>query len=153
MKNSTVSPWLRRAFIATMAALAATGMMQMPLARRYYITDIPGMAWAGNFFLVHKLHYALAAVLLFLLALVLTNWFRSWRDRIRLTPWGMARAAILTGIVLSGLLRVYRNLPGVTLHPDAILAIEWTHLGLVMVMGAAALLALLKKQSPYARKR
>ncbi len=153
MKDRIVSPWLSRLFVATMTALAATGMMQMPLTRRYFITDIPGMAWTGDFFLVHKLHYIFAAVLLFLAALILTNWFRQWKDRIRLTAWGTTRAIILAGIILSGLLRVYRNLPGVTLHPDAILAIEWTHFGLVMVMGCVALAALISRQSAYVQKR
>lgn len=153
MKNSIVSPWISQLFVATMAALAATGIMQMPLAKRYYVTDIPGLSWTGDFFLVHKLHYILSALLLFLLAMVLTHWFRHWRDRVQLTGWGAARAAVLAGIVVSGLLRVYRNLPDVTLHPAAILAIEWTHFGLVLVMGALALAALLKKQSTYVQKR
>jgi len=152
----TVRPyprWTSRLFIFCMAALAFTGGMQMPLARRYYLTDIPGMAWTGDFFLVHKLHYLFATLLLFLLGAVVVNWFLEWKDRLALTRLGMVRAGVVAGLVVSGGLRVYRNLPGVTLDPVVVVSIEWVHLGLGLVLGGLALAALLKKRSAYAVER
>lgn len=42
--------------------LIATGIFELPIATRYYITDLPGMAWAGDFIVSLKIHYAASAV-------------------------------------------------------------------------------------------
>ncbi len=153
MKARPYSAWITQFYIFVVGVLTFTGFMQMPLAKRYYITDIPGMAWTGDFFIVHKLHYVFAAMLLFLLGVVCMNWLLDWRDKLVLTPLGKARVAIVAGLVVSGALRVYRNLPDVTLDPDYVVAIEWVHFGLVMVLGGFALAALIKKVSAYAQLR
>ncbi|WP_319543309.1 4Fe-4S ferredoxin [uncultured Pseudodesulfovibrio sp.] len=150
MKVRPYSPWISRLFIFAMTGLAFTGVLQMPLAKRYYLTDVPGMAWTGDLFLVHKLHYMLAALLLFVVALAVMNWLLEWKDKLILTRLGLVRNIILSGLLVSGLLRVYRNMPGITLDPLAIVTIEWVHLGLAVVMGVVALVALLKKDSAYA---
>lgn len=127
--------------------------MQMPLAKRYYLTDLPGMAWTGNFYFVHRLHYIVAAVFLLLLGVVVVNWFHFWRGRLSLTGLGWARVGVVAALVVSGGLRVYRNLPGVTMHPDAVMTIEWLHLVSVMVLGILALAALVRKSSAYAVRK
>lgn len=145
--------WITRLFIFAMTALAATGMMQMPLARRYFISDVPGLAWTADFFIVHKLHYIFAALLLFVVALVAIHWLRDWRKQLTLSTLGTTRVVILGGLIVSGCLRVYRNLPDVTLNPDIVVTIEWVHLALTMIMGGVALAALIRKQSAYVQKR
>ncbi|WP_419785180.1 4Fe-4S ferredoxin [Pseudodesulfovibrio sp.] len=151
MINRPYPRWISRLFILCMAALGATGMMQMPLAKRYALTEVPGLAWTGDFYLVHRLHYVCGAILLFLAAMVAINWLLEWRCRLSLTRMGTARVVVVAGLLVSGGLRVYRNLPGVTLPPEVILTIEWVHLTLAMVMGVLALVALIRKQSAYAR--
>jgi len=151
MTNRPYPRWISRLYILCMAALALTGMLQMPLAKRYALTEIPGLAWTGDFYLVHRLHYVFGAALLFLVALVAVNWLLAWKDRLILTRLGLARTAVLAGLLVSGGLRVYRNLPGVTLPPEAILAIEWVHLTLAMALGVLALAALVRRCSAYAR--
>jgi len=131
--------------------LAFTGMMQMPLANRYYLTSVPGMAWTGDFFFVHKLHYVLAAVFLFFGAVISMNWLLEWRTRLDLTTMGKVRLWLLAGIVASGGMRVYRNLPDVNMDPTLVLVVEWVHFGLVMILGAVALAAVIRKSSQYAR--
>lgn len=153
MKARPYSPWISRLFIFAVGMLTFTGFMQMPLAKRYYLTEIPGMAWTGDFYVVHKLHYLFAALLLFIVGVVVVNWFVEWREQITLTGFGMARVILLGGLIVSGGFRVYRNMPDVTLHPDWIMLIEWFHLGLVMLLGMVALAALLKKASAYAVRR
>lgn len=151
MKARPYPKWITRLFIFTVGMLGFTGMMQMPLAKRYFLTDIPGMAWSGDFFLVHKLHYALSALLLFMTAMIVVHWFREWTYRLTLTPLGVTRVVILGGLIISGGFRVYRNMPDVNLHPALILTIEWVHLSLAMFMGAVALIALIRGRSSYAR--
>ncbi|WFS61553.1 4Fe-4S ferredoxin [Pseudodesulfovibrio thermohalotolerans] len=153
MKTRPYSGWITRLFILTVASLTFTGFMQMPLAKRYALTTIPGMAWTGDFFLVHKIHYVLGAVLLFLAALVAVNWLRSWKNKLALTGLGLARVIVVGGLILSGALRVYRNLPGVTLDPLYIVTIEWVHLSLVMVLGVLAIAALVRRTSAYAVRK
>ncbi len=153
MKARPYSAWISRVYIFAMAALAFTGMMQMPLAKRYYLTEVPGMAWTGDFFIVHKLHYIFAALLLFVIGVVVANWFLEWRDKLTLTPLGMARVGIVAGLVISGGLRVYRGLPDVTLDPIFVLTVEWVHLVLFMIMGGVALAALIKRCSAFAQAR
>lgn len=153
MKARPYPAWISRLYILAMAALAFTGLLQMPLARRYYLTDIPGMAWTGDFFFVHKFHYMLAALLLFTVALVVVHWLLRWRTRLTLTPLGTTRVVILAGLIISGGLRVYRNMPDVTLDPVTIVTIEWTHIVLAVLMGVTALLALVRGYSAYARRK
>lgn len=153
MKVRPYPRWVTRLFIFAMTMLAATGMMQMPLAKRYYVTEIPGMAWTGDFFLVHKLHYVFAAILLFVVGIVVVNWLLQWRDQLALTPLGKARVVVVTGLIVSGGFRVYRNLPDITLDPALVMLIEWVHFGLFMVMGGMALAALVRKSSAYARQK
>ena len=150
MKTRPYPRWISWIFVLSAAALGFTGVLQMPLAMRYALTEVPGMAWTGDFFLVHRLHYVFGAVLLFVAAVAAVNWWLGWRERLVLSRSGLARAAIVAGLLVSGGLRVYRNLPGVTLPPEAILVIEWTHLLLAMALGVAALIALIRGASAYA---
>jgi hypothetical protein len=145
--------WISRIFVFSVVMLAVTGMLQMPLAARYALTEVPGLAWTGDFFIVHRLHYVFAALLLFVAGLAAANWLLEWRDRLALTPLGAARAVILGGLLVSGGLRVYRNLPSVTLDPAIIVAVEWVHLVLAGALGAVALAALVLGRSAYARLR
>ncbi|MDD5475277.1 MAG: cytochrome b/b6 domain-containing protein [Syntrophales bacterium] len=43
-------------------ALIITGLLELPIGRRYYITEIPGFSWAGDYFITLSLHYAAAIV-------------------------------------------------------------------------------------------
>lgn len=151
MQNRPYPKWISRLFLFAVTMLAFTGLLQMPLAKRYALTTVPGMAWTGDFFMVHRLHYLFAALLLFVVALVAVNWMLQWRDKLTLTRLGLTRVVILAGILVSGGLRVYRNLPDVTLPAAAVVTIEWVHIVLVMVLGVVALVALIKLCSAYAR--
>lgn len=44
--------------------LIITGMFQLPLARRYFIDQIPGLAWSGDYSATVLIHYLAATVLL-----------------------------------------------------------------------------------------
>lgn len=42
--------------------LVASGIFELPVARRYYITDIPGLAWSGDYITTLNVHYAASVV-------------------------------------------------------------------------------------------
>ncbi|MBG0790450.1 MAG: 4Fe-4S ferredoxin [Desulfovibrionaceae bacterium] len=153
MKARPYPRWISRLFILLAGVLAVTGFMQMPITKRYYLSDLPGMAWSANFYTVHRVHYVLAALFLLLLGIVAANWFRAWRGKLALTGFGWARIAVVAALVVSGGFRVYRNLPGVTLDPSLVLAIDWVHLIAAVLLGVLALAALIARRSAYAVRR
>lgn len=48
--------------------LMFTGFGQMPIYKRYYIDQIPGMGWSSNYSVTLQLHYLAAAALIFISA-------------------------------------------------------------------------------------
>jgi len=63
--ENRLSHWL--VAIATFG-LIVSGMAQMPMAQRYKIAEVPGLAWTADFHFTLSLHYYAAALLLFAVA-------------------------------------------------------------------------------------
>jgi cytochrome b subunit of formate dehydrogenase len=42
--------------------LILTGIFEMPIARRYYINELPGLAWSADFIISLKIHYIASVV-------------------------------------------------------------------------------------------
>lgn len=49
----------------SLVALYFTGLGQLPIYQRYYVTEIPGFAWSSQFYVTLQLHYFFAVVLIF----------------------------------------------------------------------------------------
>ncbi len=147
------APWLSRLYLAAVAGLALTGMAQMPIFKRYYIADIPGLGWLADYYLTNKLHYGLAALLLAVLGWALARWLGDWRRRWRLTALGRARVLLLAGLAVSGGLRVLKNRPDWSFDPLTVLLVDWVHLGLAALLGLVALAAVLARSSAFVRPR
>ena len=135
--------WL---YLTTTFFLVLTGFGQMPIFKRYYIADIPGLGWLAEFFVTHYIHYLGAAVLLALVAYLLTDYFIVKRNSRRLTTSGWIRIGLLAGILASGGLLVIRNLTGTHFSPEFIIFLDVTHLGLVMVFLFVSLYCLIRKK-------
>ena len=43
-------------------ALLMSGMFQLPMANRYYISSVPGLGWSGDFIVSLKVHYIASVV-------------------------------------------------------------------------------------------
>lgn len=150
-----MSPVTRRvswAYGLCVALLGLTGMMQMPIAKRYRIAEVPGLAWLGDFWLTHRMHYLAAVVLLFIMGYALTRWVLEWRQSWELTALGRVRALVLAGLVATGAVRVLKNLPDVNFSPNPIMLVDWAHLGLAFALGLIAL-ARLAVRGSYSRRR
>ena len=65
-----ISRPLRWIYLTTTFFLVLTGFGQMPIFKRYYIADIPGLGWLAEFFVTHYIHYLGAIVLLGLIAYI-----------------------------------------------------------------------------------
>ncbi|MFP4213341.1 MAG: hypothetical protein ACLFRL_04440 [Desulfohalobiaceae bacterium] len=129
---------LRYLFVLLFTVLAFTGVGQMPIFKRYYITDIPGLGWSGDFYLTHTIHYLGAFLLLGLVAYIVAIYLLDLRRSYSLSLPGLIRALFLAGLVLTGILRVLKNLPQVTFSPLSTMLIDISHLGFMFLFLLAA---------------
>ncbi len=127
--------------------LTLSGFGQMPIFKRYYIADIPGLGWLAKFFVTHYIHYLAAIFFLAAAAFLVTDYLISAKNRFKITASGRLRVGLLAGIVLTGGLLVVRNLSGSGFSPGLIIFLDLAHLGLVMAFLAtsAACLGLKKR--------
>jgi hypothetical protein len=141
-----VSQPLRWIYLTTTFFLVLTGFGQMPIFKRYYIADIPGLGWLAEFFVTHYIHYLGAVVLLTLAAYILADYLMLKRNSRGMTASGWVRVGLLAGILVSGGLLVIRNLAGTHFSPGFIIFLDVTHLGLVMAFLFVGLYCLIFKK-------
>jgi hypothetical protein len=137
---------LKYVYIATLFLLALSGFAQMPIFKRYYIADIPGLGWLDQFYTTHFLHYLGAAVILGLAAHALAGFFLTGRKRFAISASGLARGALLAGIFISGIFLVVKNSLFAPFSPSVIIFMDLFHLGLVMLFFLYALFCLIAKK-------
>lgn len=143
---------LRWAYILTFIAMAFTGFGQMPIFKRYYISDIPGMGWSANFYLTHYIHYLGAIFLFGLFAYIISDYTLSGRNQFDLTSSAYVRIVLLGGIVITGIFRVLKNMPEVVFSPDFTLFIDISHLAFIMLYLLMALVFRIMKSGWTVRK-
>lgn len=124
---------LKWIYILTFTVMAFTGFGQMPIFKRYYVSDIPGMGWTADFYLTHYIHYLGAIFLIGLIAYIIVDYILSGRKEFGLTSSAYVRIALLGAIVITGVFRVLKNLPDVVFSPGFTLFIDISHLGFMML--------------------
>ena len=149
--NSQNRP-MRFMYLLTVFFLALTGFGQMPIYKRYYLSDIPGFGWLANFWTTRYVHYVGAAMLLAIVAYIIVQHVILNRAQRKVTFSGYLRGALLLGIVLTGILFVVKNFPVFVFSPEFIIALNLSHLGFVMAFLLVNLYCLVfKKQWTNAR--
>ncbi|WP_321404950.1 iron-sulfur cluster-binding protein [Maridesulfovibrio sp.] len=143
------SPLFSRLFKLTIFIMALTGAAQMPIFKRYYIADLPGLGWLADFYLTNKIHYIFGAVLIFMVLYLLTIFAAAGKEYFKLTSSGMLRVGLYVIVLGTGVLRVVKNLHSVTFDPFTVMLIDWTHLGAAMLLGMAAMYAFFRGRKPY----
>lgn len=124
--------WQKRLLLACALGLALTGMGQMPIFSRYYIADIPGLHWLGDFRATAAVHLVLAAVLLAVLFAMATTYLGAGRDRPRLSRPGLWRVVLYGAVAATGFVRVLQNGASPPIGPAHLRYLDWSHLGLAM---------------------
>lgn len=138
--------WLRLAFALTLFFSALTGFAQMPIFKRYYIADIPGLGWLAQFYTTYWLHYVSATVFIAIVTYLVMDYLLDSRRHLQITISGYIRGAILFLILSTGILLVFRNLPGYRFSPQIVVALDFSHLGLVVLFVITALAALITRR-------
>ena len=137
---------VRYVYLITVFLLTLTGFGQMPIFKRYYIADIPGLGWLAQFFVTHYMHYLTAIIFLALVAYLTVDHLMLQKKHLRLTASGYVRGTILAGIAVSGLFLVIRNLSGSRFAPEFIIFLDLAHLGLVMSFLLTGVYCLIRKR-------
>jgi copper ion binding protein len=138
--------------------LIFSGFGELPMYKRFMVTQIPGLSWAGDFFINLKIHYL--AGIVFVSVMVFHALYHGWLGHQGLIPrkgdmkascktilcmLGFGKEpkmdkylpeqrlayAYLGGVglilVLTGAVKVIKNLPGVYLPPALITSMTLTH--------------------------
>ena len=127
------SHWIRRAFALTLFLSALTGFAQMPIFKRYYIADLPGLGWLAEFYVTYALHYVSAIALITIASYMAAHYLLMGRKTARISRYGTIRTILLGSILATGILLVFRNLPGYRYSPGIVVALDFSHLGLVVL--------------------
>ena len=137
---------IRYVYLFTVFFLLLTGFGQMPIFKRYYIADIPGFGWLGQFYVTHYIHYLAAVLILALVSYMIIDYLVLQKKSTRLTASGFVRGIILMGILVSGIFLVLRNLAGSRFAPEFIIFLDLAHLGLVMTFLIVVSYCLVRKK-------
>ena len=156
--------------------LIFSGFGELPMYKRYMVTEIPGLAWAGDFFINLKIHYLTGIV--FISIMVFHALYHGWVGHQGLIPRkGDVKVSLITilsmlgfgeepksdkylpeqrlayaylgGVglilILTGVVKVIKNLPGVDLSPSLItwMTLIHTFATIFFLLGVLAHLAAL----------
>jgi cytochrome b subunit of formate dehydrogenase len=166
--------------------LLLSGMFELPMAARYRITSLPGMAWSGDFITSLAVHYAASVLFIAAAAFHLVYHgaqreagllprrgdiaasiavIKSFFGRGEEPPFGKylpeqrlayaGMAAVIAGLILSGLVKTYKNLYAPDLPHGVVLWATWVH-NLFFILFILAFIAhiaalLLKPNRPMVR--
>ena len=144
MKNSKRHPLFNVLYtLATIVALF-TGFGNMPLYGRYYIADVPGLQWSGNFFTNVNVHVLAGSLLLCIgIYCIMVFWLVKPTPAKKLTRSGKIRGALLSLTLATGILMVLKNLPGVQFPFEMLMIANFTHMGGAVLFMLSALVALI----------
>jgi hypothetical protein len=133
-------------YLILLFIMGLSGFGQMPIFKRYYIADIPGLGWLADFYVTHYIHYigAIALFVFFVYAGVV--YLGLIRRQFQLTWAAYIRIALLALIAVTGIFRVLKNLPDVVFSPLFTMLIDISHLAfMIFLMLFGILFIILKK--------
>lgn len=123
--TTTIKNW---GYYLTIFFMTLTGFAQMPIFKRYYLADIPGLGWLAQFYITHSLHYILAAVFI---SVIFYRAIVSLIPKFGAVPTGtlqFLKASSISGLIITGGFMVFKNLEGVHLSHNIIIALDIGHL-------------------------
>ncbi len=130
-------------YMLTIFGALFTGFGNMPLYKRYYIADLPGLGWSGDFFANLYVHMICSAVLLAVSIYFALSYLFSKKQTAKLTKTGAIRAVILALALMSGILMAVKNLPSVHFSFQLGMTFNFLHMGMAMLFLFMALICVI----------
>jgi len=125
----------------------------MPIFKRYYIADIPGLEWLAEYYVTLYIHYLFAILLIGITTYLIIEYLLAKRKNIKITLSGYIRGAVVVGLITTGILLVIRNHEVSGFAPEFIIFLYLFHLTLVMVLLMAGLYSVIFKKKWYFKVR
>jgi hypothetical protein len=138
--------FMKSLYVVLLFIMGLTGFGQMPIFKRYYIADIPGLGWLANFYATHYIHYIGAIGLFALFVYAAFVYWGLMRQRFQLTLAAYTRIALLALITITGIFRVLKNLPDVVFSPLFTMVIDISHLAFMMFLMLFGILFMISKK-------
>jgi len=113
--------------------LTLSGMAQMPIAKRYYLSDLPGLGWLADFYITHYIHYVSGFLFTLLVFYYAADYIMNKAVRKRITKFGIIRLIVLTVLLISGVIMVIKNFTLYLMDPSGIVVLNIIHLSLAML--------------------
>ena len=133
-QNFAEQKFIKPVYIFLLFFMGLTGFAQMPIFKRYYIADIPGLGWLAQFYVTHTMHYIGAICLLFVIAYSAAIYLGIMRKQFHLTISAYINIVLMGSIIVTGIFRVLKNLPDVVFSPSFTMFIDISHLGFMLVL-------------------
>ena len=133
-------------YLILLFAMGLTGFGQMPIFKRYYIADIPGLGWLADFYATHTIHYIGAVLFFGFFVYAAVVYFGLMRKAFQLTGAAYIRIAILALILITGIFRVLKNLPDVVFSPLFTMVIDISHLVFMMFLMISGIIFMILKK-------
>ena len=133
-------------YLLTVFFITLSGFGQMPIFKRYYIADIPGLEWLAKFYITHYIHYICAALIVGIASYTAADYLLLSGKKIRLTVTGYLRGTLIAGLIATGILLVIRNFEGYVFSHNLIIFLDLIHLALVMLFLLTSLYCLIFKK-------
>lgn len=150
MDNRKVSLLPRAGFkyfyIATIFFITLSGFAQLPIFKRYYLADIPGLGWLDQFYVTHYIHYLSAAALLGIVFYKASEYLLFFRKTHKITVSGFARVFLISGLILTGAFMALKNFPGYWFSQNTIIVLDMTHIALTVFYLFTAMLAVFSRK-------
>ena len=144
--------YLKPVYLILLFTMGLTGFGQMPIFKRYYIADIPGLGWLADFYATHYIHYIGAILFFGFFAYIVVFYWGLLRPRFQLTGAAYIRIALLALIAVTGIFRVLKNLPDVVFSPLFTMVIDISHLAFMMFLMFFGTLFIILKKGWLAKK-
>ncbi|MCG8640154.1 MAG: hypothetical protein MI862_10460 [Desulfobacterales bacterium] len=127
--------------------MTLSGFAQMPIFKRYYIADIPGLGWLAEFYITHLIHYAAASILIGFAFYYLADFILKGKRAEMITRTGRFGFTVLAGLIISGILMVVKNLDAVFFPHPMVIALNLVHLSLcILILGLSGYTVWQKKK-------
>ena len=152
MEKSKPDLILKRLYPVFLAVALFTGFGNMPIYKRYFISNVPGLGWAGNFYINLYIHYIAGALLLGLAVYFAVTFLKSRLSERRLTVTGSLRAAVVILLLSSGISLAVRNLSTISFPFVTQMVFTFVHLGAAMILLVVSIGCGITK-SPWIRQR